>query len=303
MAYVVSSLPDFKQLDREKLISAAVLGGRTIERISVQTGIKKDALINYLALDPVFQSGADCGFNASGNVTFTQRTISTAPIKVNESFCPQTLLGKYTEYQVKISANAIDDAMPFEDFIADLMVKKINAEMEKAVWQGDTTSATPNLARFDGFIKLADNDANVIDVAIAYGTSAWNAIKAVYAAIPETALEKAEINVSPALFRQFILELVEKNFFHYAPDGEMNEIRFPGTETKVVKVNGLAGVNKIYATDPANMYYGCDLENATEDFKIWFSDDNDQYRMKVLWNAGVQHAFGDQIVLGTIATQ
>ena len=44
-----------------------------------------------------------------------------------------------------------------------------------------------------------------------------------------------------------------------------------------------------------------DMEGDAEDIKLWFSNDDDIFKLKVLWNSGVQIAFPDQVVLGTIA--
>jgi hypothetical protein len=43
------------------------------------------------------------------------------------------------------------------------------------------------------------------------------------------------------------------------------------------------------------------MEGDMEDLKLWFSDDNDVFRLKGKWNAGVNIAFPDEVVLGTIA--
>ena len=306
MAFVVNDLPDFKQLDREQLINKVVLGGKSIEMMTKQTGIKKDALINYLDTNPALQSGAACGFNASGDTTFTQREINTGAIKVNMSWCPQALLDKYTEYQVRIGANPNAEHLPFEEEIMENVISHINDKMEAAVWFGDTASSDTNLKWFDGIIKLALADSTVIDKTIAAGSSAYDAIKAVYMAIPEEVLGKAQIFVSPAVYRQFLQELVEKNYYHYsAGEGAPEEFVFPGTDTKVVKIKGLASTadtKYIVAADPAELVYGCDLENDKEEAKVWFSDDDDLYKTKISWNAGVQYMFGDRIVLGAYTT-
>ena len=112
--FVVTSLPAYVQENRDLLIkNFALVGGETRKRISVQTGIKKDEHINYLNLTPTFQSGVGCGFTAQGEATLTQRLIETARFKVNMEFCPDTLIGKYAEYQVSINASE-NESLPFE---------------------------------------------------------------------------------------------------------------------------------------------------------------------------------------------
>ena len=42
-------------------------------------------------------------------------------------------------------------------------------------------------------------------------------------------------------------------------------------------------------------------EGDEEVFKLWYSDDNQEFRLAIRAIAGVQYAFSDRVVLGTIA--
>ena len=303
--FVVSSLPSYVENNKDLIIkNFALVGTASRKRFGLQTGIKTSAYLNFLELAPVLQDGKGCGFSASGTATLTQKTITTAIIKINMDVCPDSLLGKWGEYLVKIGASA--ESLPFEQYIVDGLVAEINKKIEKLIWQGDhTQSSDTDIKWIDGIIYQLTNDAAVIDTAIAYGTNAYNAIKAVYMDLPDEVLERgAEIYVSPARYREFLQALVDKNFFHYSgpQDAAPEEFVFPGTDVKVVKTPGLAGVNySIVGTFPANFVYGCDAEGDTEDIKIWFSDDDDLFKVKVKWNSGIAYHFGNLIVLGTIA--
>lgn len=303
MAFNVSSLPAYVEQRRLSLLASLVLEGRTLDRMVKQTGIKTSGAINYLATNPVWQEGNGCGFNASGNATLTQRTINTGLIKINMDFCPDTLLGKWAEYEVAIGAGR--ERLPFEEEIMNDILKNVRADLEKAIWQGDTASSDTQLQHFDGLLKIAGAEADVIDVAISAGTSAYEAIKSVIAAVPdEIWADRAKVFVSPAVFRSFMLELVEKNYYHYsgAQSDAPDEFYFPGTSIAVVNTPGLAGTNKIVASTEDNLYYGTDMVDNIDRFKLWYSDDNDIYRLKIEWNTGVQFAFPSMVVLGTIAT-
>lgn len=298
---IVTSLPAYVQENRDQLIRKVVLGGNTIRHMVPQTGIKTKAKINYIDVDPEFQDGTGCGFTPQeGGIELTQREIATGLIKVNMTVCPDKLLGKYAEYLVKIGAT--EEELPFEEYIVAGIIEAINGKMEKAVWQGDTTSADENLNKFDGLLKLAAGEADTVKVTFAAAASVWDKIEKVILAIPEVALEKGRVSVfvGAELFRNFMLEMVKKNFYHYdgAHDEAPEEFVFPGTNVTVVKANGLNTTGKIYASPDRNLYYGCDLENNKEEVKIWFSDDDDIFKIKVKWNAGVQTAFPDQVVLG-----
>lgn len=302
--FIVSSLPAYVQDNRDLLLKNFALVGTSTRRrgITIQTGVKLNAYINYLEIDPTLQDGTGCGFSALGDVTLTQRQISTAPIKVNLDICPRTLLGKYAEYLVR--NNATEESLPFEQFITDGLMASLNRKIENLIWQGDKTgkSGDTNLKWIDGWIKLATDESDVVDATIAQGASAYKGIMAVYAAMPEEVLEReAEIYVSPAIYRAFIMDLVAANLYHYSGPVEAapQEFYLPGTNVRVVSTPGLAGSLSILGTYPRNLVYGCDMQGDAEDIKIWFSDDDDVFKMKALWNSGVQFAFPEQVVLGT----
>ena len=280
----------------------ALVGGSTRSRISVQTGIKSSARINFMEIAPVLQDGNGCGFNAQGAVSLSQRDIETAVIKVNLDICPETLRGKYAEYL--ITTNATAETLPFEQFIMEGITNVLTKKNEMLMWQGDKASGNADLKWINGFIKIAGAEADVKDVTID-ADKIYDAILAVYMELPDEVIERgAEIYVSPANFRKFMQELVAKNFFHYAGATEAapEEFYFPGTNAKVVLTPGLTGVNdKILGTFAKNLFYGCDMEGDAEDIKVWFSDDDDLYKLKVKWNMGVQIAFPDMVVLGATA--
>lgn len=301
MAFVVSSLPAYVQENRDLLIkNFALVGAGTRSRMSIQSGIKKDAYINLLNLSPALQDGKTCGFSASGDGTLSQRTISTAAIKVDMEFCEETLLGKYAEYAVRISAT--DNSLPFEAYILKAVTDEINKKIEKLIWQGDTSKTDADIKWTNGLLKIAASEADVVDVTIA-GTSAYADILAVYAKMTEETLDKGGvIFVSPATFRAFMQEMVVKNFYHYNPgNDEPGEFILPGSDVKVVRTQGLAGKDEILGTFAENLVYGCDVEGDSESIDAWFSQDARAYRLQVKWNSGVQIAFPAEVVLGAKA--
>lgn len=303
--FVVTSLPAYVQDNKDLIIkNFALVGTASRQRFGIQTGIKTSAYLNYLELNPTLQDGKGCGFTASGSATLTQRTITTAVIKVNMDICPDSLLGKYAEYLVRIGANS--NELPFEQYIIDGVTTEINKKIEKLIWQGDTTQASnTDLKWLNGILKQLASDSDKVAVSIAANTAIYDAIKAVYLAIPEETLERgAEIYVSPANYRDFLMAMVEKKYFNYSgpQDSAPEEFVFPGTDVKVVKTPGLAGVNdRIVASFPENFVYGCDAEGDLEDVKVWFSDDDDLFKLKVKWNSGIAYRFPNQVTLGTIA--
>ena len=301
--FLVTSLPDYVQTNRDILIkSFGLVGDGTRRYIGLQTGIKKDAYLNYLDLATVLQDGSDCAFNPLDSITLSQREIETAAIKVDGQICPETLLGKYAEYLVRI--NATENDLPFERYILDMLVAQINKKIETLIWQGDTSSANTDLKWVNGFLAQFAADNNVVKVSIASGSSAYEGIQAVYMSLTDEAIERgAVIFAAPSIYRAFIQDLISLNYSAYAgPNGtNPDEFLFPGTNVRVVRTPGLAGSLKLVGTFGDNLVYGCDMENDHEDIDLWWSQDDRVFKYQVKWNSGVAYHFPDQVVVGTFA--
>lgn len=303
MAYTVSALTNYVKTNEDVLIKSVVLGGvkgDTISNLSLQTGIKTKERLNYLDVEPSFQDGTNCGFSANGKTEFTERELETKQYKVQDQYCDRVLLGKFAEYQVKINAQKEASDLPFEAVLMDEIIGGINAGMEKEVWLGTGTGNS----LIKGFVTLAASadSASTVAVSIESGTSVYNAIKKVVMAIPERIIDEAVVFVSPAIYRAFVQEMVEKNYFHYKNDGNVEnmDITFPGTDIKVHKTIGLTGDKKhIYASSYKNMVYGCDLQGDEEKVKVWYDDNSELFKYSIRWNAGVMTYFPDMVVLGT----
>lgn len=293
---ITTSLPAYVEQNAEQLLAKSVLGAATLSHIGVQTGIKTTASINLLNTDVEFGDGSSCGFDSKGSQEITQRMIETGLIKVNMSFCEKNLLGKYTEKLVKIGAT--QEELPFEEFLVNEVLKSIAMNLDKAVWQGDKASDDENLNKFDGLLKIMGADSKVVKVEQAEGVSAYEKIKAVYMAIPEQVIDNAVIFVGADTYRAYIADLVSANLYHYNPENGVDGYMIPGTNVRVIKVNGLNGTGKIVAGRPDHFIYGTDLESNAETFDFFYSKDNREFRLVVEWNSGVNYAFSDEVVLG-----
>ena len=301
--YDISKLAAYVKTNADVILKDVVLGsveGDSVANMRKQLGVKTKEKLNYLNVTPALQSGKDCGFNASGSTVFSDRDITVKTIKAQDEYCDRDLLGKFAESLVNIAAGK--ETLPFEAQIVDEVVKGIRKQVEKMVWQGDTTLG------IDGLIKIADTGgddaASTVKVSIAKGTDIYEAVKAVYLAIPEELLDKAFIGLSPANFRAFTQAMVEKNYFHYSgpQDANVNEFIFPGSNVKVKSIQGLSGVNdKIYASVWDNLVYGTDLLNDEEVVNAWYDPNTELFRYTIRFNAGVSTLFPDEVVLGTIA--
>ena len=65
----------------------------------------------------------------------------------------------------------------------------------------------------------------------------------------------------------------------------------PGTNAKLVAVNGLNGTGDIYATTLSNIAMAFDLEAEEDNYTIWYSKDNNEVRYRVAFKLGVNVAY------------
>jgi hypothetical protein len=296
---VMTSLTSYVEQRRLPLIKEAVLKAKSASLFNLQTDIKTSAALNLLSTAIQFGDGLACGWDEAGTQTLSQRILTTGNIKINMAYCDKEMLKYWTQYQVRVAAG--QKTLPFEEDFVNAVVENVKAAIETAIWQGDTTSQTNNLKYFDGLLKILKNAAGTVDVTIT-GTSAYDDIMAVYNAIPEKVLDGASILVGSDTFRKFIQELVAKNYYHYSGENLNGEIMLPGSQVKVIAVNGLNGTDKIVAGQlDKNFFYGCDMMNDEEKFELWYSQDFREFRLAIEFNAGVQVAFPDEVVLGAKA--
>ena len=295
----LSNLTAYVQEQREPLIHEASLKAKTAQMLSWQSDIKTSAKLNLLNTTVAFQDGTTCGWSDSGSSELSQRELETGVIKINMGFCEREMIKYWMQYKVR--ANVNPGALPFEKDFVNGVVAKIDEAVEKAIWQGNKSGSDPNLNKFNGFLTILGSEASVVTASVDTG-SAYNSALAAYNAIPQKAFSRGDVVIfmGEDMYRSYVQELVTKNLYHFDPQaGADGEYIIPGTLTRVVAVPGLNGTSKIVAGSLRNMFYGFDEENSEHEFKFWFSEDNDEYRLKVIFNAGVQVAFPDEIVLAS----
>lgn len=289
----VQTITGYVEEKRLPLIGKAVLGAKSSELFNLQTGVKSTAALNLLDTSVVFGDGASCGWDEAGTTTLSQRELEVAKIKVNMSFCDRDLLDTWAGYEVKVAAGR--ETLPFEEYFTAQIIDRINSSIETMIYQG-----TKQPGEFDGLLTILANEPTVLT---ATNTGVTDTVTDVYTTIPVEVLKNASILMGEDQFRLYVLDLTKKNLYHYAPEVDGNMVvTMPGTSTKVYGVPGLNGTNKIIAADlKNNIFYGTDMADDKEVFDFWYSKDNQEFRLAVKFNAGVQVAFPDQIVLGTIA--
>lgn len=308
MSLNLAGLTAYTEQNALDLIKEAVLKGRTVDLINVQGGIKSSATINKLSTTITAQAGA-CGWSANGTTDITQRTISVCDIKINESICLNTLEDYFT--QTQMNPGSYNTEIPFEQLFAENKRDQIMALVEDIIWKGNTSTGSGNLALCDGFVKLFDAGVTASSGKFATyskaalgGTTSGNivgVIDAMIAALDQDVIEAQDLHIftSYADYRTYAKVLRDLNLFAYTGaenQGQDFSQLHPGTNVRVIAVRGLNSADRFLLAPASNLYVGTDLLSDAEDFKIWYSQDNDEVRFGAKFKLGVQVAFIENVV-------
>lgn len=306
MSYNLAGLSTYTNQQTLPLITKSLFDARTVSLITKQVGVKYVSALNLMDTTTAFTYGNTCGFNGSGNTTdFTQRTLTAVHTKVHEAICPKSLEQYWM--QTQLTAGSMPTTIPFEQAYAEQKVKSIQKALETAVWQGTGASGS-----ITGFASIF-NTASVVDLNdAAYG---W-ATDLTFATLQSTSsnaiklLNTFETNLSADIkgyddvvifcgydvFTAIKQGLVAENYFNisYLNGVENYELTLPGSNIKLIGVNGLNGTYDLYAGRLAHFIFGTDLLNEEERFEIFYAKEADEVRFVCEFKAGVQIAFPDQ---------
>lgn len=294
MAYVVNSLPDYVDAHKVELINQVVFTASSVKYLNIQSGIKYKAALNTLVTAAELQARS-CGWNDNGSATFSQRVLTVGAFKINVSLCEENLREKWANYE--LIARVGENVLPFEEKTTKGFVDNVRKQVENLIW-----NATAATNQFDGLRTIAVADGVAATGMPAAGGTVTDNIKALIPQIPMNALQNAHVFMGVDTFLKLTSELTFANLYHYQADAntENLEIVFPGTNIKIVGVGGLNGTNALIAADPSNLYYGIDMMGDDEVFDLWYSRDNQEFRLAIKFNAGTQIAFPQEVVHHTI---
>lgn len=290
MAVNLTGLTTYVEQNANQLISKASLGAPSLKYFNVQTGVKGKTAINLLNTTISLGNGRACGWNEAGVSKVTQREINPWVAKINQSFCDKAMIDYFLNAEVNIAAGRA--TLPAEEaFIADV-IKGANEAVEDAVWNGVTIGGV----KYNGLLDILAAEG-VVQATV--GATQFETVKNVYKAIPAAVLKDSAIFMGIDAYRELVMELVEKNLYHHPAydNADVFEMVLPGTATKIIGVPGLNGKGATVALPLSETVYGVDMQNDQEVFKFWYSDDNQEFRLAINFNGGVQVAFLDNCVI------
>jgi hypothetical protein len=313
MSLIFSGLNAYTNELIQPLLTSAVTGAKTQQMILdngiVLTGVKGPTALPVMETDAVFASQS-CSFDPSGTTTFSQVVMTPGKIKVEEKICPKDLTTYFTAQALRSGSTTEDFGNA--DFLAAYLGKKndrIAAQLETAIWQSDSASATANLNKFNGIQKIiaagSPINANVsgytgvATITTITGSNVVAATEGIYKAIPAAVMAKGDVKIWVGYdwYRLLILAYRALNLFSYNPqDVNAQSFILPGTNIEIVPVNGLNGTGDAYAISLSNMAIGVDLESDQSSYKFWFSEDNNDCRFRAEFCVGTQIGFTTETV-------
>lgn len=302
MSFVKSDVAGYVAQNEKVLVAKSVLGAKTLQSIKYQPGVKGSAQINTLTDGVTVQAGS-CGWSAAGTTTLSKRNIVTGQFKVNEALCETDLVGTFAEWELNVAVGK--EVLPFAEMIADAKVKGIAKAVELLAWNGDTDiTGTNYLNVTDGLVKIIGAASGVVD-ATATGSvtllaNTIDAINLMVANIPVEVIDADDLTIFTGydVVMKYIAAYNASNQFAgtLMLDGKTMSVTIPNTMIKLQGVGGLNTKNKAYLTPASNLVAGGDIQGDEAQFKLWYSDDNQEFRFVNKFNIGFNCAFPSYIV-------
>jgi hypothetical protein len=234
-----------------------------------------------------------CGWNSTGSVTYTDKTVATKKYEIKDEFCKNDFRSTFEAQAAGFFSSQSEIPASIQDAILLALVNNMGAIVDTQIWQGTGVTGS-----FAGLLPQFVADGDVVDVV---GTSSTTAnvlaeLGKVYAVIPEEIYNDSNlvIAVAPGIARNYKQALAAG-----AAYGNFNNDQ--SLDYLGVKMESVAGfpANSIVAYRVNNVAFLTGLEadmNEVRVIDLDATDGSDMIRTKVVFNAGVGYSFGSEIV-------
>lgn len=188
--------------------SKALLEGGSRDTFRVVPGVKGTVkLPRYDAGNIIKDAG--CSWSSTGEGTLSQKEMSVCAKDIQLELCATTFEGNFLGELLRPGHNT-GEVTPqvFLDYLLEQVVRKIQNDLEIAVWQGDVDSGSYPTSICDGLLKQMLADTNIIDVLTPTTIIASTVIaemKKMYALVPKEIINAPELRfyVSDNVFRSY----------------------------------------------------------------------------------------------------
>lgn len=293
----VSGLTEYVNIHRDELLVKAVADSKTLRYVDIMGNVKYKDAIPYLDSEVVLADGSRCSWDPAGSDIFTDRFIESHAVKVNKEWCWKDFEKTFANWKLNWEAGREPENLPFEQKIAESNMGKIQEEVEKMVWDGNSG------ASISGFI--ADIKAeSAVTTSVSGLTSASTATEIVDAVVAAAQANRAikkgyNIFLSYTLFTQYIRE---QNSVCCANrqiiDANAETLTYLGdSRITLIPVIGLENSGAVVAATPDALVYATDIEGSENVYKVWYSEDDDKFKFRVLFRAGTALRWPDEVII------
>lgn len=280
MAFNITDITGYVDENSFDLISKAVLETPLADYFNIRVGLKAgDNKIPIMNGDFFVQDGGSCGYTTSGDTTITQIDLNLKAAKVNQSYCPETLRTTFLSQSLAAGQFAGNESIPVEQLMAEYFVKKLNNYNENFLINGD--------GAYNGLTDIITvaNGATQVTGQTYTVANAVSKAQELYSQLPDEVMMMDDLILilSPQQYRVMQLAITQENYYHIAPGGELF---VPGTSVRIVPSLGCTNAQKFMGST-STLYLGTDLSSDFEQFRVFYSADNDEVRSLMKWAIGV----------------
>lgn len=276
-----------------EIIGKAFKVNETLKNITVYENINYDLSLRRIQ----YTSGRrnyTCGFVPAGAIVLDERKLTPKKFTNDFEICLEDFRKTWSNEKMGASAKNASPA----DIEAAILSNVLASEAQDLgfnIWQGSGSTA----GQFDGFLTLFNLDATVIKVT---GTTVTEAnveaeLKKALAAIPVALQGKpVQLFVSPNVFQAYTFFLISKGITALG-DASDKQAKF-GAYT-LINDMGLP-VDTMVIAEKENLVFGTGLE--ADHNQIYIDSTSSERQLdgmakgKMVYNAGVQYYYGNEIV-------
>jgi hypothetical protein len=245
------------------------------------------------------------GFSATNDaLTFGARILNARRISADVEIVPLDLYNSWLG-QLAGAPPASPFDIPFEQFVMDAISRQAIADLETGVWNGlfdnSGTSAEDIMDGIEQLVLAAVTSgeipaANVTAYTAITSTNALDEFKKVKSKIAAQYRNKPMYAFCSMAIYDAYMDDYQSSVGPVVYNKDYTQIFIEGTQTQIVPIPGLNGVNRIIVTPKENLVFGYDIEGGASN--IITQEFNRTIKVMMDFRAGVQ--FRDGAVIWTM---
>ena len=302
--YDVTGMPDFTKETMPDIIEDVIGNSEFLQKLTLREGVKGRERINLLSGDIALQEKANCTQSPDGAFTFTNEVLTVHPLYMGIEFCNEDLNGKVTELLNSIGMKTQNGQLPADlnEIVMAYLLKTLQRKAQRVTILGDTTSLDPELALFDGLVKLINNDTDVIDfMSTAASITASNAYDIAYGLFKTIPVDLFDNGMEVEIYmgRDKALLVLEQwnndNPYSQVPvpneKGSSMTFVLPLTNVTVMSLPELNGTDHMFAFPLGLTFLGTDA-TSDWDFEVKYDAYDDKLKAEAAFRLGIQMVWG-----------